>query len=459
LIALYAAASVLCGEAFARARYVFLFIGDGMGAAQRNAAELYLAGMREALGDDSARESQLVMNSFPSNGMIRTDSLSGVTDSAAAGTALATGRKTVNGAVAMNPSSGEKFRSVARAAKDRGMKVGIVTSAFLQDATPAAFFGHSRRRTEYRSLGIQLSESGFDYFAGGWLPDSRAGGKDGTNPLAAAALGGYEVTRTAGEFRALTPGSGKVRVLSIHPKTSGGYMPWAIDGDDAGVSLADFVDKGICLLDGEGGFFMMVEGGKIDIACHANDAAAAVGEVMAFDRAVGRAVAFYRSRPGETLIVVTSDHETGGMTHDASGGAPLFYRALSTQKGSYSAFERTVSPNGYAKFGGALARARAFFGPGVGDTKETRAAHALSMTPKDLRGAKGDEYKKLYATYDPFTAACLREFNASVGITWTTFYHTGKDIPVSAIGAGAERFSGEYENTEICRKIMEAMSD
>jgi alkaline phosphatase len=447
---------IFSGAAEAGAKYVFLFIGDGMGTAQRNAAELYLAGMRMENGDDSVRDSQLVMNSLPVSGEIRTNSLSGITDSAAAGTALATGRKTSNGAIAMNPASGEKFQSVAHAARRKGMKAGIVTSSFLQDATPAVFFGHSPKRTDLYALGVQLSDSGFDYFAGGGLLDGRVG-KNGPRPLDAAISKGYRVVNTPEGFRSLeAKGSG--RVIATHPRVSGGYMPWVIDGDDAGVTLADFVDKGIALLDGKEGFFMMVEGGKIDLACHANDAAAAVHEVIAFDRAVERAVKFLDARPDETLIVVTSDHETGGMTYSASCDVRQFYKVLSTQKGSYAAFERTISPRRDAKFDAALGAARAFFGPYIGDSKGVRSAYALSMTPKNKRKTGRPEYKKLYGPYDPFTVACIRESNAHLGITWTTFYHTGKNIPVSAIGAGASMFSGEYENTEIYHKLMAAMN-
>jgi alkaline phosphatase len=105
-LALLLAAVLFAGRAEGAAKYIFFFIGDGMGTAQRNAAEIYLAGMREARGDAAPREAQLVMNLLPAQGFIRTGSLSGITDSAAAGTALATGRKTQNGAVAMNPKSG-----------------------------------------------------------------------------------------------------------------------------------------------------------------------------------------------------------------------------------------------------------------------------------------------------------------------------------------------------------------
>ena len=175
--ALLLAAALFAGRAEGTAKYIFLFIGDGMGTAQRNAAEMYLAGMREARGDVMPREAQLAMNVLPVQGFIRTDSLSGITDSAAAGTALATGHKAQNGAVAMNPKSGENFVSIAERAHRKGMKTGIVTSSFFQDATPAVFYGHAKKRTEHYSLGIQLTGSGYEYFGGGGFRNPKGSDK------------------------------------------------------------------------------------------------------------------------------------------------------------------------------------------------------------------------------------------------------------------------------------------
>ncbi|MDR1965274.1 MAG: alkaline phosphatase [Synergistaceae bacterium] len=439
------------GAAEARAKYVFLFIGDGMGSAQRNAAELYLAGKRAHEGDLSERESQLIMNSMPANGFIRTGSMSGVTDSAAAGTALATGHKTQNGAVAMDPKSGEKYASMAYAARGLGMKVGIVTSAFVQDATPAVFYGHAPKRSDHYSLGKQLTESGFEYFGGGGFINPSGRGKKSRDLYDIAASKGYRIVKELGERAA-----GKV--MAVHPKLSGGYMPWAI-GRSAGPSLADFVDYGIGLLDGDQGFFMMVEGGRIDLACHANDAAAAIHEVIDFDEAVACAVRFLQKRPESTLIVVTSDHETGGMALDASRTAEVgLYRALLARQEAYSAFERKISPTPGAKLGAYVEMARKFFGSSVAETPAVQRAFRLSMTDRKKRAASEPEYKKLYGPYDPFTMACMKEADAAAGITWTTYYHTGKNVPVSAMGVGEAAFSGEFENTEIFDKIIAAMT-
>jgi alkaline phosphatase len=450
-LALLMASLARAGTSEAAAKYVFLFIGDGMGTAQRNAAEFYLAGMGKR--DGAERESQLVMNSLPAQGYIRTSSLSGVTDSAAAGTALATGRKAANGVISMNPNNGERFASVAEIARRRGMKVGIVSSAFIQDATPAVFYAHTQSRTDRYNIGLQLADSGFEYFAGGGFIQPNGGGNKARDLYEAAASKGYTVVKDLSEF----PASEKV--IAVHPQASGGYMPWVIDKRD-GPSLADFVDYGIKRLDGYEGFFMMVEGGKIDLACHANDAATAVHETIAFDDAVARAVAFMETRPESTLIVVTADHETGGMALDTSKmtGRSL-YNALSPRKGSYAMFERSLSLKRDSNIADYLQTASMFFGPGVKNSSDIKKAFRLSTMPVSERRSTEPKYAALYATYDPFTMACLKAADAYAGVTWTTYYHTGKDVPISAAGEGSETFSGEYENTGVCDKILSAMEE
>jgi alkaline phosphatase len=134
-------------------------------------------------------------------------------------------------------------------------------------------------------------------------------------------------------------------------------------------------------------------------------------------------------------------------------GRDSFYGAMSRQRGSYSVFERTVGSGGSDD----ISKARNFFGDGVSATDTVQRALRLSKTAKKNRPAGSAEYKKLYGPYDPFTIACMREMNARAGVTWSTFYHTGKRVPVSAAGAGSEAFAGEYENTEIFTKLLEAM--
>ncbi|MDR1732679.1 MAG: alkaline phosphatase [Synergistaceae bacterium] len=372
-------------RAEAGARYVFLFIGDGMGPVQRESAQLYLRGRLEAEGNPDASQATLVMNTLPAQGLIHTNNIEGkLTDSAAAGTALATGHKTQNGAISKNTETGELFDSIAVKARRRGMKVGIVTSSYIVDATPAVFYGHASHRSEYYLLGKQLSDSDFEYFGGGSFRD--LSGPDGDLRDIARSKG-YALTGSATES-----GSGAGKIFFVHPNLSTfnpGCMPYVIDGAE-GPSLADFVRYGIRLLDSPAGFFLMTEGGRIDHACHSNDGAAAILETLAFDEAIKAAVDFMNTRPAETLIVVTSDHETGGMTLDPAADARTLYR---------------------------LAGRRASFEAGGGGN------------PPD----------------------------AAAGITWTTNQHTARDIPVSAAGVHSDLFPGEYENTEICNKLLEAI--
>ena len=444
-------------RAEAGARHIFLFIGDGMGTAQRNAAELYLAGKRMALGDTAPRESQLLMNSLPVNGEITTNSLSGITDSAAAGTALATGHKTTNGRISMDSGGKENFDSIAAIAKKRGMKAGIVTSAFLQDATPSVFYAHAPGRTLHYSIGLQLAESGFEYFAGGGFRNSRGKDKKERDLRDIASSKGYFIASARDELSRIPSGA---KAIAIHPGVSSGYMPWAIDAEKSALSLADFVKKGIELLSGGAGFFMMVEGGKIDLACHANDAAASIHEVIALDEALSAALDFYRANPGDTLIVVTSDHETGGMTISVSPDESVkFYEAMAGQKGSYASFERTISPKSGGGIDAHLSKARNFFGAEIPPTDAVKNAFRMSMTQKKNRPAGSADYKKQWGPYDPFTISCMREMNLSAGVRWSTFYHTGKPVPVSAIGKGSEAFAGEYANTEIFRKLLKALAE
>ncbi len=281
-----------------RAKYVFLFIGDGM-------AEVQVA----AAGPEFER--------FPVRGRTTThDIFRGVTDSAAAATAMATGHKTSSGVLGMNPLGTLSYASIAESARDAGYKVGIVTTVSLDHATPAAFYAKSARRDDYYGIARQIPASRFEYFGGGSLLKPEA--------FVLIATAGYAIVDDAATFRSLAPGTppGSGKVVAVNAVLAGsGSMPYDIDRDSGDLSFADYVAKGIELLDGTAGFFMMAEAGKIDWACHANDAAAAIGEVRALDRAVAEALAFAEKHPGDVLVVVTGDHETGGMKYTPASGS------------------------------------------------------------------------------------------------------------------------------------------
>ncbi len=450
------ASVALRAESRETAKYIFLFIGDGMGEAQVRAAELYSL---------AAGEGKLAFNAFPVQGRITTASANAaVTDSAAAGTALASGFKTKNGVLNMNSSLTERYTPVAMTAREGGMKVGIVTSSFLNDATPAAFYAYSPSRTDYYEIGEQLIRSGFDYFAGGGITRKKGRRGDRMDLYDIAGEKGYRVIRTAGELTTA------VRGTKVLASGAAGALPYEMDRPGGNPSLAEYTKQGIALLDNPKGFFMMVEGGKIDWACHRNDPAAVIHDLAAFNSAVKEALAFAEHRPRETLIVILADHETGGMTFDGEKAPGDIFAVLSAQRESSEAFDGKIADfrkESQRTFERMLPRIAESFGLhassgeggapflalSAGELNELRAAFVQSMQPKEQR-KKDREYLHRYGPYEPLSTTATRILGRKTGIGWATFGHTGASVPVFARGKGAELFAGEYDNTEVARKLM-----
>jgi len=267
-------------------RNVILLIGDGMGPGQLTAAEI-------VNGNDS-----LAILSLPYMSMVTTYSASNyVTDSAASATALATGYKTNNLAISMSPE-GENFITVVEVAETLGMSTGVVTNTRVTHATPACFMAHiSNRDMEYEIAG-QILETEVDVILGGGSSYFTS-----LNPIGA----GYTIVETSEEL--MNHESGKILGLFT---TS--YMSYESERDpDIEPSLAEMTEKSIELLSSDpDGFFLMIEGGLIDHASHDNDFEGTMSEVYAFDLAVKEALMF-AARRNDTLVIVTADHETGGL--------------------------------------------------------------------------------------------------------------------------------------------------
>ncbi len=459
------------------AKYVFLFIGDGMASVQVHAAEAYLANRK--VHDDvggSEKTEKLQMSTLPVEGLASTfpwNSL--ITDSAPAATAIATGKKTADGVISMDPTKTRNYTTISEAAKRAGMKVGVVSSVSIDHATPAVFYSHEPNRNSYHSIGHQLVTSGFDYFAGGGFVDvdgTRPGVTSKGNILSTAVGAGYELADTRAEFEALVPGK---KALAINPVLdSAAALYYEIDrvhADDrpSHISLAEFTTKGIELLytQNEAGFFMMVEGGKIDWACHANDARTAIDDTIAFDDAVGVALSFMENHPHETLIVVTGDHETGGMSMGWAGTAyASHFELMEAQKVSFLALDARV-----AELKAASPAATLDLSPLVNEMETLLGLKYSSLTTfekerldaayvKAMFGTStnsAEEDSLLYGSYNPFSVTVTHILNNRAGIGWTSYAHTAVPVPVYAGGAGAEKFDGYYDNTDIAKKLAAAM--
>jgi alkaline phosphatase len=199
-----------------KAKYVFVFIGDGMGMAQINSAEIYA----NAIGSKDITVKKLTFSQFPAQGLTTTyDAGTFITDSASAGTSLAAGYKTLSGVVNMDPGKTKKYKTIAEYAREKGQKIGIISSVSLDHATPACFYAKVPSRGDMYDIAVQLTKSNFDFFGGGGFVQPR--GKKGDQPdvIEMARASGYTIVNEGTAFKALKPGVGKV--LAINKNITG----------------------------------------------------------------------------------------------------------------------------------------------------------------------------------------------------------------------------------------------
>jgi alkaline phosphatase len=413
---------------------------------------------------------RLGFSRFPAVGFTTTyDAGSLITDSASAGTALASGYKTLSGVVNMDPSKAAKFTPITEMAKAKGMKIGIVTSVSMDHATPACFYAKAPSRSNYYDIAAQIASSGFDYFGGGGFLQPTGKEKDKPDVVELAQKAGYKYVNDKDTFLALKKGAGKVLAVNGTLADSAS-MPYEIDRKEGDLALADYAAKGIELLsDAPAGFFMMVEGGKIDWACHANDAAASIRDTLALDAAVAKAVEFAEKHAKDTLIIVTGDHETGGMTIGFAGTQySTFFDKIGPQKISFQKFaDEVVKPYkasakaDEAELADLLPVIADDFGLGLDQLTgvqqtDIQVAYGRTMGNQALRAVSEDQYL-LYGGYDPLTVKLTQVLDQNAGIGWTTYSHTGVPVATFAKGAGQELFAGYYDNTDIFRSMASVM--
>ncbi len=375
-----------------KAKYVFYFIGDGMGFNHVSLTEYWL-GHTQGVFDSRP----LSFSQFPVLGWAVTHSESNlITDSAAAGTALSTGNKTKNGMLATGPDS-TALTSISYKIHDAGYKVGISSTVGINHATPAAFYGHNVNRGNYYEIASEIPASEFEFFAGGGAIESTGDDEDKVSVYEAIENGGYVIAEGMDDFAAKKDGAEKMMLLQKDGRLRT-ELPYAIDMKEYDMTQADLVRASIDFLyDEEGeGFFVMSEGGRIDWASHGNDTKAVILETLSLSDAVAEAVRFYNEHPDETLIVVTADHETGGLTLSWEKGYNLYLDKL----------------------------------------------EEISCS-KDMVSEEERER--------------MNEISHEARIGWTTGDHSAANVPVFAIGAGSDLFSGRMDNTDIPKRICEAM--
>lgn len=466
-------------------KYVFLFIGDGMSYPQIQSTADYLGALKDtdyfmaqpSLDDNQGAildgpEYLNFMNFEAAGSAVTYDSNSFAPDSASTATSIATGYKTYSGTIGVSEDYTVSYETIAEKVHEQlGMKVGIISSVNLNHATPAAFYAHQASRNSYYEIGLDLVASDFEYFAGGGLKTITGSNKDQTNLYELAANAGYKVTFTNAEAEAVSAAYEKVILIDEYLADSDS-VAYEIDRTEKMWSLADYVKKGIEVLDNDNGFFMMCEGGKIDWACHANDAASSIQDTVALADAVQVAIDFAKDHADETLIIVTGDHETGGMTIGFAGtDYDTYLTLLENQKISFAKYDSdyvAAYKENKTSFEDVLADIEKLFGlktKGEEGDKLVLTEYELSQLKtayeKSINGtASGrsdqEEYV-VYGTYEPLSVTITHILNNKSGMSFTSYCHTGLPVAVLADGVNAEEFNGYYDNTEIFDKLADML--
>ena len=369
-----------------RAKYIFLFIGDGMGFTHIAATESYLSYKKGKIGGE-----RLLFSTFPYCGNVSTHSANrNVTCSAASGTAIACGEKTKNDMLGMNADS-IAINSVAYVLKEEGYKIGIVTTAPVNHATPSAFYGHNINRDNAYEISCEIPKSGFEFFAGAGFLKHRGENEDQRPIGEILEESGYTISYGLEEFEGKSENTSKA-ILCQKGSFNKNAANYSVDYEEMDISLREMLKAGIEFIGEDEPFFFMCEGGMIDWGAHANSPMAVVQDIQDFDDAIKEAHEFYLDHPDETLIIVTSDHETGGMT--------------------------------------------------------------LGTHSKKIRWQPLEEAWEGNRKIDLKQIMENRELSDKCSIGWTSKSHTGGHVPIFAIGVGAEKFNGSMDNTDIKGKIL-----
>lgn len=380
-----------------KAKNVILFIGDGMGSAQRNAARLAGVGL----------EGNLAMDSLPYAGLAQTDSTDPktfITDSAAAATSLASGVKTYNGAIGMDVDNNPVETLVERA-EAAGKATGLVTTGQVTDASTAAFGAHVENRSEQTEIARQyIEETGVDVLLGGgedfWYPagtpgafpdapaeDPTEGSRSDQDNLVERATEEFGYTYVTGPEELAAAESDKLLGLFANQEMFQQRPEGRGDIYDPVVSLEEMTRKAIeTLSDSDKGFVLVIEEEAVDEMAHSNNAQRTIDAVLELDKAVAVGTEFAEQR-GDTLVITTADHETGGMAIEDTGTRDESGEGVSAEDGPFD----------------------------VADSEF--------------------------------------QFN----VDWTTTGHTNDDVPVTAMGPGAQRLSGVYENTFVHQVMLESL--
>jgi len=423
-----------------QAKNIILMIGDGMGPSHVGIAWLYAT---RQLGKGLAMTD--VMNAGQTAYMVNDTADSTVTESAAAAVQMATGVKVLAKSIGIGPD-GRRLKTILELAREKGKSTGLVTTSGITDATPAGFVAHVEKRSEEERIAEQLVRSDVNILFGGrkifFLPEAEKGKrKDGRNLLNEARENGYLVVQTAEEMK---KADGK-KILGLFDLDN---MLFDIDRKgSAEPSLAEMTVKALDLLgSNENGFFLMVEAGRIDHAAHHNDIAAVISDLLAFDDAIQAAYDFQKNHP-DTLLVITADHETGGVmvlpyAEKGEEYEGINLKAISQIKASHEKRTKELGKD-----------------PSSEKIREVmKAYYGIDLKDEEVKTIKENALRKLdprhfHYEWDGSIGFVLRLYHR---IGWATDSHSATPLFLWGVGPGSERIKGWRHNTELFTIMKEA---
>lgn len=457
-------------EEAATPKYVLFFIGDGMGVSQRTLAEYY---------QDYIGEEKLAMNHLPEIGMYSNKSNNSyIPDSAATATAMSAGKTTNNGQVATQPlndnqltadnveeesqtledidNEADEMVNLGDGLHEAGIPIGVITTTRITHATPAAFTSHSNDRDNESLIADQQLEFEPELLAGGGtsylIPSTQEGSKrsDNRNLIEEYQSKGYTYFDDLETFDSQVADTTTPVIATFNNS----HLDYEIDTDEDALGLSEMTEASIDYMynNYQDGFFMMIEGGRIDHAAHANDAPAMLQETLEFEQAIQIGLEFYQEHSNETLILVGADHETGGL---GLGNDSDYYMNLGSLD-DYNGATETMLQNYYQQgmdHQQVLDYIENDYGLTNLSSEEIKLLNDVmtrmdNTEPDPDTGYVGAFYED-YGAYDPL-ATVVNEITADrANIGFTTHAHTGTFVEASAVGVGAEKFDGMFTNEDI----------
>lgn len=440
-------------------KYIFYFIGDGMSFNHVLGTEQY-----NAVKEGKAQVERLNFSKFETRNFVTNYSASNpVTDSAAAGTALATGVKTANAYIGVD-ADGNELRNLGDVASEQNYMIGLVTNVGINHATPSCFYGHTSDRFGFPKLVDDYIASDVAFISGSTIMDLKSGPVDAKYQIITTAELAERIRKAGINLTLDIEEAGNVvgqRVALVANDKENKHVPYVIDRKGGELTLLDSSRAAIKYLsnNAKDGFFLMIEGGKLDYAAHEQDAVTTFLEVNEFAAAVELALEFAEQHPDETLIVVTADHETGGM---ALGWDHYEIRMEKFMEQKASAIEMT----------NIIQKMRAEGKRDWNDYKQALSDNfglwSLVPVSKEDEALLKHDFYDIFLKYGPMVDGlynkseflvydAIRMLNKAASIDWTSLYHTGMYTPIFAKGVGEKAFLECRDQTDIPKTIAKLM--